>query len=64
MNATGSFLAVAGNQPGTILAQEVGVAAVWMVEKSVAGTFADTIVLEPGTDYRLIIQPEQPPKSL
>ena len=51
MNAAGCFPAVAVDEHKTILAQEIGVAAVLVVEKSVLGTFADSKVLEGGTDY-------------
>ncbi|MCK4473727.1 DUF4200 domain-containing protein [Candidatus Parcubacteria bacterium] len=51
MTAAGCFPSVAGDEYETILAQEIGVAAVLVVEKSVLGSFADTVVLEGGTDY-------------
>jgi hypothetical protein len=55
-NQTVWNMTVAGGMPalpdhGTILATQVGVAAVLAVEKSVNGNFTDTVVLAENTDY-------------
>ena len=49
-------MTVAGGMPAlpahdTILATQVGVASILLVEKSILGTFADTVILTEGVDY-------------
>jgi len=51
-NATnGALPAKAGDKHATILAEEIGVASIIAVEKSVLGDFSDTVVLVEGDDY-------------
>jgi hypothetical protein len=51
-NATnGALPAKTGATHSTILAEEIGVASIISVEKSILGDFSDTVVLTEGTDY-------------
>jgi len=47
----GALPAKAGDKHATILAEEIGVASIIAVEKSVIGDFTDTVVLAEGDDY-------------
>ncbi len=51
MTVAGGLPAVSGANHGTILATQIGVAAILVVEKSILGDFTDAVVLVEGTDY-------------
>lgn len=51
MTVAGGLPALNGNNHGTILATEIGVASILAVEKSILGDWTDTVVLAENTDY-------------